>query len=107
MAFYELSQYTIRPGKMDDWLRLMDEVIIPLQVEKGMVVTGSFCSLNDENKYLGLCRFENEDVRTLLYAEFYESDAWKNELTSKVDECVERQNVEIISITPTSRSVLQ
>ena len=28
MAFYELRQYKILPGKMDDWLKLMEEKII-------------------------------------------------------------------------------
>ena len=29
MAFYELRQYHIRRGKMDEWLKFMEEVIIP------------------------------------------------------------------------------
>ena len=28
MAFCELRQYKILPGKMDDWLKLMEEKII-------------------------------------------------------------------------------
>ena len=35
MAFYELRQYEIRPGKMDEWLKLMEEEIIPFQIEQG------------------------------------------------------------------------
>ena len=41
MAFYELRQYTIRPGKMAEWLTLMEGEIIPFQVAQGMVITGS------------------------------------------------------------------
>ncbi|MDE0943311.1 MAG: NIPSNAP family protein, partial [Alphaproteobacteria bacterium] len=41
-AFYELRQYKVRPGKMDEWLEIMEGEIIPFQVEMGMVITGSF-----------------------------------------------------------------
>ena len=29
MAFYELRQYKILPGKMDEWAALMEREIIP------------------------------------------------------------------------------
>ena len=29
MAFYELRQYKVRPGKMAEWLKVMEEEIIP------------------------------------------------------------------------------
>ena len=34
MAFYELRRYTVRPGKMDDWIEFMEGTIIPFQVSK-------------------------------------------------------------------------
>ena len=33
MAFYELRQYSILPGKMDDWVNFMETTIIPFQVQ--------------------------------------------------------------------------
>ena len=38
MPFYELRQYRVRPGKIAEWIALMEEEIIPLQVAKGMVI---------------------------------------------------------------------
>jgi hypothetical protein len=29
MAFYELRQYFVRPGKMNEWVKIMEEEIIP------------------------------------------------------------------------------
>jgi hypothetical protein len=29
MAFYELRQYHVRPGKMNEWVKIMEEEIIP------------------------------------------------------------------------------
>jgi hypothetical protein len=42
MAFYELRQYKVRPGMLEGWVKIMEEEIIPFQVSKGMVITGSF-----------------------------------------------------------------
>ena len=42
MAFSELRQYKVRQGKMDDWIRMMNEELIPFQISKGMVITGNF-----------------------------------------------------------------
>ena len=45
MAFYELRQYKVKKGKMKEWLKIMEEEIIPFQVSKGMVITAGlvFC----------------------------------------------------------------
>jgi antibiotic biosynthesis monooxygenase (ABM) superfamily enzyme len=67
MAFYELRQYKVRPGKMQEWLKVMEEEIIPFQVAKGMVITGSFRGEADESVYVWLRRFESEAQREALY----------------------------------------
>ena len=40
--FFELRQYRCRPGKRDEWVKFMDEEIIPYQVKCGMVILGAF-----------------------------------------------------------------
>ena len=52
MAFYELRQYKVLPSKMNDWVRIMEDEIIPFQVSKGMVITGSY---RGESDRVGLC----------------------------------------------------
>ena len=32
---FELRQYQMKPGKKAEWLKLMEEEIIPFQVQKG------------------------------------------------------------------------
>ena len=46
--FFELRQYLIRPGKKDEWVRLMEDEIIPFQQSQGMVIVGSFTGEEDE-----------------------------------------------------------
>ena len=42
--FFELRQYVLRTGQRENWVKLMEEEILPFQLSKGMVVVGSFLS---------------------------------------------------------------
>jgi hypothetical protein len=67
MAFYELRQYHVRPGRMDEWVKIMEEEIIPFQVSKGMVICGSFRGETDHSQYVWIRRFDSEAQREALY----------------------------------------
>jgi NIPSNAP protein len=107
MAFYELRQYKVRPGKMDAWLKLMEEEIIPFQVAKGMVITGSFRGEKDDSVYVWTRRFETEDDRERLYAAVYQSDHWKNVVAPQVGELIDRETINVQRIVPTRLSTAQ
>ena len=106
-AFYELRQYKIRPGKMQAWLELMEGEIIPYQMSKGAVITGSFRGETDDSVYVWLRRFESEAERERLYAAVYQSDFWKNVITPKVTECIDREAIKVQRIVPTRMSTAQ
>jgi len=63
MAFYELRQYKVLPGKIDEWVKIMEQEIIPFQVSKGMVICGSFRGETDNSVYVWLRRFERSRAR--------------------------------------------
>ena len=105
--FYELRQYKVLPGRMDEWLRFMEGTIIPFQVARGMLITGSFRGEEDDSVYVWLRRFESEAERERLYAAIYDSDAWKNEIGPRVGELIDRESISVQRIVPTPRSVAQ
>ena len=107
MAFFELRHYKVRPGKMDEWVRLMEEEIIPFQISKGMVVTGSFRGEGDDSAYFWIRRFETEADRERIYQAVYQSDFWKHEMGPRIPEFLERDQSVITRILPTSRSPMQ
>ena len=107
MAFYELRHYRVLPGKMDEWVRCMEEVIIPFQVARGMVICGSFRGESDDRTYVWLRRFDSEEQREQLYAAVYESDEWKNEISPQVEELIERSTIDVKRLTATPKSVLR
>ena len=105
MAFYELRQYKVLPGKLDSWVKIMETEIIPFQVSKGMVITGSFQGETDPSVYIWLRRFESEEQRVALYAAVYESDYWKMEIAPRVPEHLDRGAMVITRMVPTPNSV--
>jgi hypothetical protein len=105
--FYELRQYRMRPGQRDNWVKCMEEEIIPFQVSKGMVIMGSFVGEEDDGLYVWIRRFENEEERKRLYKEVYESDYWKNEIAPKVPEMLDRDAIEVKRFVATPKSAIQ
>jgi hypothetical protein len=97
----------VLPDKLQSWVKMMEEEIIPFQVSKGMVITGSFHGETDPSVYIWLRRFENEEQRVALYAAVYESDYWKNQIAPRVPEHLDRSAIVVTRMVPTSKSVAQ
>lgn len=107
MAFYELRHYRVLPGKMDEWVRCMEETIIPFQVARGMVIAGSFRGESDDQTYIWMRRFDSEEQREQLYAAVYQSDEWKTEISPQVEELIDRTTIEVTRLVATPKSVLR
>ena len=105
--FYELRQYKIFPGKMDEWVDFMEGTIIPFQVARGMVITASFRGEEDDSVYVWIRRFASEDERERLYEAVYASDEWTNEIGPRVGELIDRDGISVQRIVPTPKSVAQ
>ena len=105
--FYEFRQYTIKDGKRKEWVKLMEEEIIPFQVSKGMVVLGSFVDEEDDSTYYWIRRFKNEKERERLYKAVYESDFWTNDLGPRIGTMLNRKTIKVKRIVPTPKSVIQ
>ncbi len=104
---FELRQYRMKPGQREAWVKFMDEVIIPYQVSKGMVVVGSFVGEQEEDLYVWIRRFESEEERTRLYKVFYESDFWQNEVSPQVGEMIDREKTIVTRLKATPKSMIQ
>jgi hypothetical protein len=104
---FELRQYRIQPGKREEWVRLMEEEIIPFQVSKGMVIVGSFTVEEDPDLYIWIRRFESEEERKALYAAVYESDHWKNVIAPQTSQMNIREKMVITRMNPTPKSVIR
>jgi len=104
--FFELRQYRMRPGQRDNWVKFMEETIIPFQVFKGMVILGSWVEEGDSDLYVWLRRFESEPERERLYREVYQTDHWKNEISPRVEELIDRSKIVVTRLEATPRSII-
>jgi hypothetical protein len=105
--FYEFRQYTIKDGRRDEWVKLMEEVIIPFQISKGMVVLGSFVDEENDDIYYWMRRFTDENEREQLYQAVYQSREWKEEIAPKTNDLLDRSKIVVKRIEPTPKSVVQ
>ena len=106
MAFYEIRQYQIHPGRMNEWVKVMEEEIVPFQVSKGMVICGLFRGETDDSVWFWIRRFESEAQREQQYKDVYESDYWKTKIAPRVPDCLDRDKMVITRIVPTAKSTV-
>jgi hypothetical protein len=105
--FYEIRRYQIQPGRRDEWVRYMEDTIIPFQVEQGMSVTASFVDEEDPDGYVWIRRFEDEQEREALYANVYQSDRWRDEIDPKVKSLLLVDRIKVTRVVPTPNSGLK
>ena len=70
--FYEIRRYQTQSGRRDEWVRYMEDVVIPYQRSKGMTIVGSFLDEQDADGYVWIRRFEDEQDRVTRYTDTYE-----------------------------------
>ena len=105
--FFELREYRTLPGERENWVKFMEEEIIPFQVSKGMVILGSFTGEEEDDLYIWVRRFESEAQREELYEAVYQSDRWVNDIGPKVPTMLDRDKIVVRRIEATPRSVIQ
>ena len=105
--FFEHRQYRIKPGQRNNWVKYMDEVIIPHAESQGIVVTASFVGQEEEDFYLWVPRFESDAEYERLNKQAYQSDHWKNDIAPRIPDMLDREGTKITRIEATPKSVMQ
>ncbi len=105
--FFEFRRYRIKDGKRDQWVRYMEDEIIPFQVSKGMVVCGSFIDQENPEIYIWIRRFDSESEREAQYDAVYNSDHWRNNISPRIGEMLDRESIQVTRLVPTAKSVIR
>lgn len=105
--FYELREYRSLPGQRENLLRYMEEVVIPFQASKGMVIVGSFVGEQEEDLYVWIRRFESEEERVQLYAAVYQNPEWVNQIAPPIGGMMDRTKMVVRRIVPGPRSIIR
>ena len=104
--FFGLRQYRTQPGQRENWVRFMEDEIVPFQVSKGMVIVGSFIGQDEDDLYVWIRRFGSESQREKLYEAVYESDFWRDKISPRIPEMLDRSKTVVHRIESTPAFVL-
>jgi hypothetical protein len=104
---FELRHYRTKPGQRERWVKFMDDVIIPYQMSKGMVIVASYVGEAEDDLYVWIRRFDDEEERVRTYEAVYQNDYWKNEVAPLVGEMIDRSKTVVTRLNPTPKSVIR
>lgn len=102
---FELRQYYARPGRREEFVKLMEEEIIPFNFANGVAVVGSFIGEDDADAYVWIRRFADEADRVRAYAAIYQSEHWRQRIAPRTAELLDRERIRVTRLFPTPRSV--
>jgi quinol monooxygenase YgiN len=105
--FYEIRHYKTEPGRRDEWVRYMENVVIPYQQSKGMTVTASFVDEEDPDGYVWIRRFDDEAHRAARYAATHDDPRWTGEIFPAVAGLLLLDRTVVIRAVPTPASALR
>jgi NIPSNAP len=104
--FYEIRRYQTEPGRRDEWVRYMENVVIPYQQSKGMTITASFVDDEDPDGYVWIRRFDDEAHRAALYAITHDDPRWTDEIFPAIGELLLIDRTVVTRAVPTPTSAL-
>ena len=101
---FELREYDIIPGFMLEWISLMQEQILPLQMKYGITFIASFVPADNPNKYIWIRRFNPQNNREQVCNEMYESPEWKENIKPKIDNMLNYKTIKVTLLHATDNS---
>jgi len=57
-------------------VEFIKQAVVPLQIYKGISITGRYCSEQDDSLYVWMQWFDSEAQREVFYEAVYESGVW-------------------------------
>jgi hypothetical protein len=77
MPIIELRQYTMVPGRRNDFVEIFDREFVETQEALGIEVIGQFVDLDRADRYVWMRRFPDMESRKLSLEAFYSGPAWE------------------------------
>ena len=101
---FELREYDIHPGMMENWLKLMQEHIHPFQTQHGVAFIASFVVVDNPNKYIWIRRYSDQSERERITNDIYESAHWKEKIKPLINEMLVKDSVKVTALKATDIS---
>jgi hypothetical protein len=96
----ELRQYSLHPGRREQFIELFDSTFADPLDAAGMTVIGQFRDLDRPDRFVWLRGFQSMAVRPVQLAAFYDSALWRSHRDAANSAIVDSDNV--LMLEPTS-----
>lgn len=100
----EIRTYTLHPGKRPEFVAWFEDEVAPAMEAAGMTILGSFEAIEDDDVFVYLRRFVDEEERDRLTAAFYSSEAWLSGMKERA--LALERDYEVRLVRPTPRSAM-
>lgn len=107
MSLFEIREYYVYPGKMDEWIAFMETRAAPFMTARGMVIAAMFRGEDNDNLHIWIRRFDDEAHRVRTYKAVYESQDWQENYKPRVRQLVDVEKTIVHRMVGTDHSVLR
>lgn len=100
----EIRTYRLHPGRRPEFVAWFEEKVAPAMEAAGMTILGTFESTEDDDVFVYLRQFLDEEERDRLTSAFYASDAWLSGMKERA--LALESEYEVKLVRSTSRSAM-
>ncbi|GAA3926087.1 NIPSNAP family protein [Amorphoplanes auranticolor] len=103
--FFEIRREKAAPGRGQELARWMDEQVIPVHEAGGMTVVGAFTDTADEDAFVWIRQFRDEEEREEVIARVHRDPVFGSEIRPRLGEMLAGA-AETVRLVPTAHSKL-
>ena len=102
--FYEIRHYVTRPGRRAEWIEYMHAVVLPYQRSKGVHLIADFVDLDEDDGYIWIRRFDDEESAARIGRAVYEDQTWTDDIAPTVQALIYVDRSVVTHVAATSQS---
>jgi hypothetical protein len=102
---YEIRREQARPGRFEELVACMEDLVIPLHQDKGMTVVGTF--LDTDSGFVWLRRFADDAERDAVVDAVHQDPRWRDEVGPAIRALLAEDGSTAMSLLPTTHSALR
>lgn len=94
--YFEMRTYTLRPGTAAKYMKLFEEVGLPILSRYAELVGYWYTDIGDLNQVVHIWKYDSLDQRTISRKKLYEDKAWQTDFLPGAMSMLGRQENKIM-----------
>ncbi len=97
--YFEMRTYTIRTGMIADYMKLFEEVGLPIISQYAELVGYWYTDIGELNQVVHIWKYDSLDQRTISRKKLYEDEKWQTKFLPEAMRMLEKQENKIMHAT--------